>query len=225
MESSASDSQLFSPASVSAPLILDWFRGELESSCAVGRSHKNLDPVTVDSWRSASEVAVEKCARWIEPNGAASGAIGISGPGKEKSLSPAELCCDHDLQMGKSTIVKADARGGSTVYQRSHEQTSTAPIYCMFAVTEHFATRPSKCLCPAASHLASKLRQAARLVEAIQARGDKVNYLIIDRAYPIELIDEFARSVSADLHAGGVDTDCPRVGQPAVTDDADTSTG
>ncbi len=35
-------------------------------------------------------------------------------------------------------------------------------------------------------------REAARLVEAIQARGDKVNYLIIDRAYPNGLIDEFA---------------------------------
>ena len=35
-------------------------------------------------------------------------------------------------------------------------------------------------------------REAARLVEAIQARGDKVNYLILDRAYPNGLIDEFA---------------------------------
>ena len=35
-------------------------------------------------------------------------------------------------------------------------------------------------------------REAVRLVEAIQARGDKVNYLILDRAYPNGLIDEFA---------------------------------
>ena len=35
-------------------------------------------------------------------------------------------------------------------------------------------------------------REAVRLVEAIQARGNKVNYLILDRAYPNGLIDEFA---------------------------------
>ena len=35
-------------------------------------------------------------------------------------------------------------------------------------------------------------REAVRLVEAIQARGDKVNYFILDRAYPNGLIDEFA---------------------------------